>query len=85
LVTVGWSWLGSCAADGSGSDSGSSFVELLCGISESAAEDIPGHKHFPEEHRQQLHSTNPLERHNKEIKRRCTDQSQDAPEIDAAW
>lgn len=28
------------------------------------------HKHFPEEHRTRLHSTNPLERLNKEIKRR---------------
>lgn len=37
---------------------------------EEAAEDILALKHFPEEHRQQLHSTNPLERLNKEIKRR---------------
>jgi len=37
---------------------------------EEAAEDILAHKHFPEEHRRQLHSTNPLERLNKEIKRR---------------
>jgi putative transposase len=37
---------------------------------EDAAEDILAHKHFPEEHRRQLHSTNPLERLNKEIKRR---------------
>jgi putative transposase len=37
---------------------------------ENAAEDILAHKHFPEEHRRQLHSTNPLERLNKEIKRR---------------
>jgi len=39
---------------------------------EDAAEDILAHKHFPEEHRRQLHSTNPLERLNKEIKRRST-------------
>ena len=39
---------------------------------EEAAEDILAYKHFPEEHRQQLHSTNPLERLNKEIKRRAT-------------
>jgi len=39
---------------------------------EEAAEDILAYKHFPEEHRQQLHSTNPLERLNKEIKRRST-------------
>ncbi len=37
---------------------------------EDAAEDILAYKHFPVEHRQQLHSTNPLERLNKEIKRR---------------
>ena len=37
---------------------------------EEAAEDILAHQHFPEEHRRQLHSTNPLERLNKEIKRR---------------
>jgi putative transposase len=37
---------------------------------EDAAEDILAHKHFPQEHRRQLHSTNPLERLNKEIKRR---------------
>jgi len=37
---------------------------------DEAAEDILAYKHFPEEHRRQLHSTNPLERLNKEIKRR---------------
>ena len=37
---------------------------------EDAAEDILAHRDFPLEHRQQLHSTNPLERLNKEIKRR---------------
>ena len=37
---------------------------------EEAAEDILAHRHFPYEHRRQLHSTNPLERLNKEIKRR---------------
>jgi hypothetical protein len=39
---------------------------------EEAAEDILAYKHFPVEHRQQLHSTNPLERLNKEIKRRSS-------------
>ncbi len=39
---------------------------------EEAAEDILAHKPFPEEHRRQLHSTNPLERLNKEIKRRSS-------------
>ena len=37
---------------------------------EEAAEDILAHKHFPDEHRRQFHSTNPLERLNKKIKRR---------------
>lgn len=41
-------------------------AELL----ESAAEDVLAHLHFPLAHRRQLHSTNPLERLNKEIKRR---------------
>jgi transposase-like protein len=41
-------------------------VELL----EDAAEDILAFMHFPAEHRRRLHSTNPLERLNKEIKRR---------------
>ena len=35
-----------------------------------AAEDLRAHKHFPAEHRTRLHSTNPLERLHKEIKRR---------------
>jgi putative transposase len=37
---------------------------------EDAAEDILAHLHFPREHRRRLHSTNPLERLHKEIKRR---------------
>ena len=37
---------------------------------EKAAEDILAYKHFPAEHRRQLHSTNPLEWLSKEIKRR---------------
>jgi transposase-like protein len=41
-------------------------AELL----EDAAEDILAHLHFPREHRRRLHSTNPLERLHKEIKRR---------------
>lgn len=44
----------------------SQAVELL----EGAAEDILAFMHFPAEHRRRLHSTNPLERLNKEIKRR---------------
>ena len=41
-------------------------AELL----EEAAEDVLAHLHFPEEHRRRLHSTNPLERLHKEVKRR---------------
>jgi putative transposase len=37
---------------------------------EEAAEDISAYRHLPVEHQRQLHSTNPLERLNKEIKRR---------------
>jgi putative transposase len=37
---------------------------------EEAAEDVLAHLHFPKAHRARLHSTNPLERLNKEIKRR---------------
>jgi putative transposase len=35
-----------------------------------AAEDILAHRHFPTDHRTRLHSTNPLERLHKEVKRR---------------
>lgn len=37
---------------------------------EDAAEDVLQHMHFPREHRRRLHSTNPIERLHKEIKRR---------------
>jgi putative transposase len=37
---------------------------------EEGAEDILAYRHLPLEHQRQLHSTNPLERLNKEIKRR---------------
>lgn len=37
---------------------------------EDAAEDVLAYRHLPLEHQRQLHSTNPLERLNKEIKRR---------------
>ena len=39
-------------------------------VLEEAAEDILAYRHLPIEHLRQLHSTNPLERLNKEIKRR---------------
>jgi transposase-like protein len=41
-------------------------AELL----EEAAEDVLAHMHFPREHRRRLHSTNPIERLHKEVKRR---------------
>lgn len=37
---------------------------------EEAADDVLAHRHFPVEHRARLHSTNPLERLHKEVKRR---------------
>src|SRR5207245_11415775 len=37
---------------------------------EEEEQDVPAHIAFPQEHRRQLHSTNTLERLNKEIKRR---------------
>ena len=37
---------------------------------DDAAEDLLAHTHVPAEHRTRLHSTNPLDRLNKEIKRR---------------
>jgi putative transposase len=43
----------------------SAAAELL----EEAAEDVLAFMHFPEEHRRRLHSTNPLERLHKEVKR----------------
>jgi putative transposase len=39
-------------------------------VLEDAAEDVLAYLHLPSEHHRQLHSTNPLERLNKEIKRR---------------
>ena len=39
---------------------------------EEAAEDLLAHLHFPEDHRRRLHSTNPLERLHKEVKRRSS-------------
>jgi putative transposase len=41
-------------------------AELL----EDASEDVLAHMHFPREHPRRLHSTHPLERLHKEIKRR---------------
>jgi putative transposase len=41
-------------------------AELL----DDASEDLLSHLHFPPEHRRRLHSTNPLERLHKEVKRR---------------
>ena|SRR2546430_3495749 len=44
--------------------------EAAAGMLEEAAEDVLAHLHFPEEHRRRLHSTNPLERLHREVKRR---------------
>jgi transposase-like protein len=46
--------------------------ERAAALLEESAEDILAHRAFPLEHRRQLHSTNPLERLNKEIKRRSS-------------
>jgi hypothetical protein len=43
---------------------------LVAELLQDAAEDVLAHLHFPREHRRRLHSTNPLERLHKEIKRR---------------
>jgi putative transposase len=43
---------------------------LAAELLEDASEDVLAHLHFPLEHRRRLHSTNPLERLHKEIKRR---------------
>jgi putative transposase len=48
---------------------GSKFPQVA-ELLEDAAEDVLAHLHFPMEHRRRLHSTNPLERLHKEIKRR---------------
>ena len=42
----------------------------LAALMRGAENDVLAYKHFPPEHHRQLHSTNPLERLNKEIKRR---------------
>jgi transposase-like protein len=47
----------------------SRFVRAAA-VLEEAAEDILAYRHLPLEHQRQLHSTSPLERLNKEIKRR---------------
>jgi transposase-like protein len=43
---------------------------IAAALLEDAAEDMLAYRHVPIEHQRQLHSTNPLERLNKEIKRR---------------
>src|SRR5262245_28990642 len=42
----------------------------LGGLMDEAEDDVLAHMSFPKDHRQQIHSTNPLERLNGEIKRR---------------
>jgi transposase-like protein len=46
------------------------FAQAAALLEEAAAEDVLAYRHMPLEHQRQLHSTNPLERLNKEIKRR---------------
>ena len=46
---------------------------------EQAGEDVLAHMSFPAEHRRQIHSTNSLERLNKEIKRRTEGLAQPHP------
>ena len=45
-------------------------VPKLAMIMDEAESDVPAYMTFPREHRVQLHSTNPIERVNREIKRR---------------
>jgi len=45
-------------------------AELGAFIDESEA-DVPAHMDFPAQHRTKIHSTNPIERLNKEVKRRA--------------
>jgi transposase-like protein len=47
-----------------------SRLPATAALLEEAAEDVLAYKHFPVAHQRQLHSTNVLERLNKEIKRR---------------
>ena len=54
-------------------------AELL----EDAAEDVLARMHFPREHRRRLHSTNPIERLHKEVKRR-TRGRRDPPDLGLA-
>jgi len=43
----------------------------LAGFIDDSETDVLSHLDFPEQHRSKLHSTNPLERLNKEVKRRA--------------
>jgi hypothetical protein len=61
--------LGHGPAEGRGRDAPAP-VPQAADLLEDAAEDLLAHLHFPREHRRRLHSTNPLERLHKEIKRR---------------
>jgi transposase-like protein len=45
-------------------------VPKLATLMDSAEEDVLAYMHFPAAHRTKLHSTNPIERLNGEIKRR---------------
>jgi len=49
---------------------GYGFIGATAALLTEAEEDVLAHMSFPEQHRRGLHSTNPLERLHKEIKRR---------------
>ena len=46
-------------------------IAATCWQADDSETDVPSHLDFPEQHRTKLHSTNPLERLNKEVKRRA--------------
>jgi transposase-like protein len=46
-------------------------VPKLAALMDTSEDDVLAYMHFPAQHRIKLHSTNPLERLNKEIKRRA--------------
>ena len=48
-----------------------SRFEKAANLLEAASADILAHMHFPENHRRRIRSTNPLERLNREIRRRA--------------
>jgi putative transposase len=47
------------------------WPKLAAFIDDSETDDVLSHLDFPEQHRAKVHSTSPLERLNKEVKRRA--------------